>query len=104
MILLNKKSKNLYQRAWGRWGYLQFIVAIEECSELQKAITKHLRGNDLSNVFEEVADVEIMIEQIRSLSEESNSKITEFKEKKLRRLSELLESIEKLEKQREKGV
>ncbi len=54
----------------------QVIVAIEECSELIKALTKWLRAGDCSNVMpeqvkaihtgikEEMADVSIMLNQL----------------------------------------
>ena len=44
----------------------QCIVALEELSELQKEICKHLRGYDNRHaVAEEIADVEIMLEQLK---------------------------------------
>ena len=57
--MMNKNE--LYQKAFKKWGDLQLIVAIEEMSELQKELCKALRGNhNLSEIVEEVADVEIM--------------------------------------------
>lgn len=41
----------------------QIIVAIEEMSELIKELTKNLRG-EKENIVEEIADVEIMLEQL----------------------------------------
>ena len=62
---MNKNE--LYAKAKDTYGLeAQLIVAIEECSELQKELTKYLRGKgSRKNIAEEVADVEIMIEQIR---------------------------------------
>lgn len=46
----------------------QTIVAIEELSELQKELTKALRGKlNEQHLMEEIADVEIMLEQIRMI-------------------------------------
>lgn len=46
----------------------QMIVAIEELSELQKAICKLLRGGeDYASLAEEVADVVIMAEQLQMM-------------------------------------
>ena len=44
----------------------QIIVGIEELSELQKELTKQLRGNgNINHIVSEIADVEIMLEQIK---------------------------------------
>jgi hypothetical protein len=58
---------NTYEKAIEKWGAeKQIIVAIEELSELQKALCKHLRGEDWTeNIIEECADVLIMLEQIQ---------------------------------------
>lgn len=46
----------------------QLIVAIEELSELQKELCKSLRKEEnKANICEEIADVEIMLEQIKLL-------------------------------------
>jgi NTP pyrophosphatase (non-canonical NTP hydrolase) len=43
-------------------------IAIEEMSELTKEICKYIRGNDnLNDIVEEIADVQIMVEQLISL-------------------------------------
>ena len=57
----------IYRQAFDRFGKVnQITVAIEELSELQKELCKVLRGNmNIENVVEEIADVEIMIEQLR---------------------------------------
>ena len=44
----------------------QLVVAIEELSELTKEITKCLRNKgSIDHLAEEVADVEIMVEQVK---------------------------------------
>ena len=49
-----------------KYGDKQLIVAIEELSELQKELCKHLRGkSDRKHIIEETADVIIMIGNIR---------------------------------------
>ena len=52
----------------------QTIVAIEELSELQKVLCKYLRGSHyfdkdtfMNNLTEELADVSIMLEQIKMI-------------------------------------
>ena len=46
----------------------QELVAIEECSELITAICHKHRGRD-HNVAEEIADVEIMLEQLKIIND-----------------------------------
>ena len=46
----------------------QMKMLLEEMSELQKEICKHWRGEDnVLHIAEEVADVEIMLEQIKMI-------------------------------------
>ena len=59
-------NKELYEKAFNKWGDKQLVVAIEELAELQKELTKALRGKpNRGNIAEEIADVEIMVEQVR---------------------------------------
>ena len=47
-------------------GYGQIVKAVEEMSELTQALCKLLAGEgDRNNIAEEMADVEIMLEQLR---------------------------------------
>lgn len=65
----------------------QLIVAVEELSELQKAITKHLRGKgDPVNIAEEIADVEIMLEQLKLIFPYIVEDIEEWKQVKIERI------------------
>ena len=86
-------KKELYSRTWKKWGNLQFVMVIEECSELIKAVTKHLRGKNTADIFEEAADVEIMIEQLRALSPEALRAIEKHKDEKLARLEKTMEVV-----------
>lgn len=80
--------KKLYRKAIGNYGEAaQQIVAMEECSELIQAISKKLRGRE-TNVEEEIADVEIMLEQLKLMCNESL--VEEIKESKLQRLKQRL--------------
>jgi len=57
-----KKAYNLYAAKFGNKA--QMIKAIEELSELQKALCKYLLGDqDGEPIIEEIADVEIMTAQ-----------------------------------------
>lgn len=64
----------------------QMIVAIEELAELQKEITKMLRGTgDPEHLAEETADVLIMIDQLMIIFG-NTEKVKGWKAKKLVRL------------------
>lgn len=60
-------DKNLYKEAISKFGTsAQIIIAMEECSELIKELSKVLRGKcNVDNVSEEIADVQIMLEQLK---------------------------------------
>ena len=66
---------------------MQLTVAIEELSELQKAICKYKRGEE-HNIEEEIADVKIMIEQLETVFDKN--KIREWRDKKIERLEKRL--------------
>lgn len=57
------------QRALDTYGSVtQITMAFEEMSELQKELCKYLRGRgSLEHIAEEIADVEIMLEQMKML-------------------------------------
>lgn len=61
----------------------QQVVAMEECGELIQAISKSIRGAE-HNVEEEIADVEIMIEQLKLMFD--RKKVEAIKQQKLYRL------------------
>ena len=62
-----ENRKAVYDDAIATYGIgAQLIVAVEELSELQKELCNSLRGEvRLADLQEEVADVTIMLEQIR---------------------------------------
>ena len=69
----------------------QMIVAIEECSELQKEITKIIRNKgNLENLAEEIADVEIMLEQLKLIFT-LHDKVVTKKGEKIERLKRIIE-------------
>lgn len=65
----------------------QLMVAVEELAELQKEISKAYRGvcNE-QNMIEEIADVLIMIDQIKDYYQLSDESIEAEKQVKLLRL------------------
>lgn len=86
---------DIYKKAIGTFGEsAQLIVALEECSELQKEITKLLRGKgNLEHLAEELADTEIMIEQIKLIFG-LHSQTTKVKGDKIARLKRVVDSFE----------
>ena len=86
-------NKELYDKALATYGLeKQLIVAIEEMAELQKELTKILRGTgDIDHLVEEVADAEIMLEQIRYFYGLGLS-VETVKELKLKRLEKRLQN------------
>ena len=81
------------------WRYgpaAQELKAVEELSELAQAICKALTASKqesmdgfldaLDHVFEEMADVEIMLAQIRLIFSDADERIEQWKTRKLARL------------------
>jgi len=84
---MNKQTRtDLYKRAIELWGSVsQYRQLQEECAELIAAINQFDRGRiSLDELAEEVADVEIMIEQARLML--SDRAVDLCKERKLHRL------------------
>ena len=79
--------------AWGEDSQMKMLL--EEMSELQKEICKSWRGaNNVDHIAEEIADVEIMLEQLKLMTG-SVDKVKTFREQKLRRLEKRLDEYEK---------
>lgn len=53
-------------RLYKKYGHNKLcVIAMEECAELQQAISKYIRGdNDLTNLTEEMAHVLICIDEL----------------------------------------
>lgn len=75
-----------HQRALSKFGETnQHIKMIEECSELIKAISDKLQGNE-HNTSEEIADVQIVLDQIKLLHPDWKT----WEQIKLKRLEDML--------------
>lgn len=55
----------------------QLDILQEECAELVQAISKYRRGGSFKLTLEEIADVEIMIEQIKYLNSDAENRMIE---------------------------
>lgn len=71
---------------------------IQELAELIVGLTK----NDLENIHEEIADVEIMLEQLKLFKNIDVKKIEEYREFKLNRQMTRIESLKSKEFENEK--
>lgn len=61
-------------------------VFVGECGELLDAISDHMRGRcDVDHVAEEIADVEIMLEQLKIIYQ-CRDAVRAWRRKKLKRL------------------
>ena len=85
-LISDEKQTEICKKAVNTFGeYTQLDMVIEEMAELTQAISK-LKRNKEHNVEEEVADVEIMLQQVKLMSLFDVKKIDEIKEQKLKRL------------------
>lgn len=81
------------RRALYTYGsFLQIAVMMEEMSELQKELCKYLRGKySLANIAEGIADVEIMLEQMKMLFC-CEDDVRDVRRRKVERLKERLDN------------
>lgn len=87
-------DQELYEQAIEAWGEgAQLGMAQEECGELITIISRRFRGRgDDADLAEEIADVEIMCEQLRLIV--GDEQVAEHKAEKLNRLRERLNDSE----------
>ena len=99
------KNEEVYQKAITIYGSKnQIDMMLEEMSELQKELCKFRRGrNNLDNIAEEIADVEIMLEQMKIIFDVKD-KVNIYKDFKIKRLEKRLEIIDRIEKHFEKAM
>lgn len=90
------KIKEIYKRAIETYGKdAQLKMAIEEMAELTQAICKSFRCNDnIENIIEEIADVEIMLTQLKLIYKLNKNEVLVKKVEKLRRLEERLNDVD----------
>lgn len=62
----------------------QLLVAMEECAELIQAISHHLRKREPKNLIEEIADVNIMVHQLKLMF--GNDEVQKVVDEKIYRL------------------
>jgi len=87
-------TNDVYNAAIDEWGEeLQVDKSIEELSELTRELSRwHLGYTNQDEICEEIADVQIMCEQLELLFDES--RIEEHRERKLKRLRERIGGLD----------
>lgn len=80
------KENDLYKELIEEYGDLQIVVAVEEMAELQQELTKALRGKpDIKHIVEEMADVYIMLDQMKIMFNIPNQLVRLEKQQKILR-------------------
>lgn len=93
-----KKIEKIFKKSIEVYGKeAQSRQAMEECAELVQAINKCLRYPNKEeckdNLIEEIADVEIMLYQLKEMFYINETEVHEWKEKKAKREKERLKNV-----------
>ncbi|MDR1928034.1 MAG: hypothetical protein LBQ33_05290 [Oscillospiraceae bacterium] len=96
-IRFTKHQIAVMQTALDRWGVnAQAGQTVEECAELIVALTKHInrtpKPESLENVIDEMADVEMMLAQMRLVSGISDERLHEQIARKFEKLERHLKN------------
>ena len=89
-----KNKKFIYLSALKKWGLeSQMLLAAEECNELIAELLRQFRCNrqNVSGLLEEMADVDIMLGQLRIIFAEYDNEFSKIKQRKLKNVEELLD-------------
>ena len=91
-----EQEKQVFNRTVAFFGdESQKIMAIEEMSELIKELTKELRQRgDIKHIAEEIADVEIMLSQLKIIYD-VHERVASMREYKLNRISKIMDDLAK---------
>lgn len=86
------RTRDIYTAAVKKFGKEhQLVLCMEEMAELTKELSKNMRGSkNITNISEEMADVEIMLEQLRVIFG-NRSEVDTIKAEKLIRLADRVE-------------
>lgn len=87
--------QTIIRKAITKYGlFAQHVVAMEELGELIQAISKHLRGKDnKQEIITEMADVYVMLEELKMMDNISDKEIDAEIDYKLVRLNGRLEDV-----------
>lgn len=97
--------KDFVKEIIAKYGKLQLVIAIEEMSELTKEISKDLRGKGKrEHIIEEMADVQLILDELKEYYNISQEEIYKVKRKKILRTQKMyLESTIEESKVEEKN-
>ena len=97
-MVVTKEKQEIYKEAVNQWGEdAQINMAIEEMAELISALQHYRRHESwggkvtVADIADEVADVEIMMEQLRFMFNIDSLYLFNIKEQKLDRVKRLLQ-------------
>ena len=85
------------KRALETWGeQAQMLMVVEEMSELMKEVLKNInrKKNNLAEIIEETADVEIMLEQLKE-NYKIAEKVEAYKKDKIKVIEQRLNDWDK---------
>ena len=85
------------KRALETWGEeAQMLMVVEEMSELMKEILKNInrKKNNIDEIIEETADVEIMLEQLKE-NYKIAEKVETYKAEKIKLIAKRLDDWDK---------
>lgn len=86
------------EEMYNRFGDMQYFIVMEECSELIKEVSKHVRyGNNNLSLTEEIADVLICIDMILYDTNISTENIKQMMAYKINRLRNKINANEVME-------
>ncbi len=96
--MITARERQIFKAATDVWGIKsQMIACIEELNEAAAALARHLNDKtELDKVHEELADAEIMIDQMKCIFYEA--KIQNWRQRKLDRLCQIPAISQKLRK------
>ncbi len=89
----------ILKRALKTWGEkAQMLMVVEEMSELMKEILKNInrKKNNISEIIEETADVEIMLEQLKE-NYQIEEKVAAYKADKIKVIENRLNEWDKIQ-------
>ena len=89
----------ILKRALKTWGEkAQMLMVVEEMSELMKEILKNInrKKNNISEIIEETADVEIMLEQLKE-NYQIEEKVAAYKADKIKVIENTLNEWDKIQ-------
>lgn len=99
--MLKTKRVKILEKAIAKYGaQMQSLMLVEEVGELIQAVIKMQRNPmhaTLENLAEEIADVEICIEQQKMIYKDANLRqmVDAYKKQKIQRLDERMKDSEK---------